>query len=179
MSRSELIIGAGNNVRRRIYLQAGEMSMDDFENPVTLDIDINADPDVVWDLNDRPLPFPDDRFDEIHAYEVLEHVGKQGDWRGFFDEWDEYHRILKPGGRFFASVPSIESRWLWGDPGHTRVITIETLTFLNRKAYEDQTGSTTMTDYRHCYGGDFDLIFEKDDGRQFWFVMEKRNAEKV
>jgi len=115
----------------------------------------------------------DASFDEIHAYEVLEHLGRQGDWQGFFREWNEYHRLLKPGGLFIASVPSLKSPWLWGDPGHTRAISIETLTFLDQSAYDEQVGSGAMTDYRAWYHGNFRLLYEQDDGDNFWFVLEK------
>lgn len=169
-NKTELVIGAGNCRTPKIHPEA---NVSDYQNPVFLDIDPKTNPDLIWDLNNRPLPFDKARFDEIHAYEVLEHIGQQGDWRGFFEEWEEYYRILKPGGRIFASVPSLHSRWLWGDPGHTRIISVETLTFLNQKAYEDQTGQTPITDYRDWYQGDFRLLYENDDGNTFWFVMEK------
>lgn len=169
--KRELVIGAGNAAGKRIRLADGDTT---YDSPVRLDIDEHCNPDVLWDLNDRPLPFDDGEFDEIHAYEVLEHIGTQGDWRGFFAEFDEYYRILKPGGRIFATCPSIRSPWLWGDPGHTRVISQQILTFLSRDEYARQIGKTAMTDYRHCYRGDFMLLWDDDNGDTYSFVLEKR-----
>ena len=57
---------------------------------VTLDVNADHSPDVVHDLESVPLPFADETFDEIHAYEVLEHTGAQGD-HVFLDQ-DEYVR---------------------------------------------------------------------------------------
>ena len=170
-TKHELVIGAGNQHKPKLK---SVDSTGEYDSPVFLDIDPQCDPDILWDLNDLPLPFEDRAFDEIHAYEVLEHIGKQGEWQNFFAEWNEYHRILKPGGQFMGSVPSLRSPWLWGDPGHTRAISIETLTFLNQKEYEDQVGKGAMTDYRHWYKGDFRLLYESDDGSQFFFVMERQ-----
>jgi SAM-dependent methyltransferase len=45
------------------------------------------------------LPFPDASFDAVICSEVLEHIP---DYRGAIAE---IHRVLKPGGRFCASVP--------------------------------------------------------------------------
>jgi len=168
ISNRELVLGAGNSHVKKLR-RPGVSNK--FENPTTLDI--FGSPDVVHDLNVRPLPFDDGEFTEIHAYEVLEHIGTQGDWRGFFEEFDEYHRILTPNGMLYASVPSLQSRWLWGDPGHTRVISAETLTFLDRKQYEKQVGSGAMTDYRDIYSGDFRLIYELDDSETYWFVLRR------
>lgn len=165
----ELVIGAGNSKTKHLYTND-----DKYTSPIYLDIDETSNPDVLWDLNDRPLPFDDEEFDEIHAYEVLEHVGKQGDWQAFFEEFEEYFRVLKPKGKFYGSCPSISSPWLWGDPGHTRVICTETFTFLSQKEYEIQVGKTSMTDYRDYYKGDFTLIHSQDDGENFFFVLERQ-----
>jgi SAM-dependent methyltransferase len=173
--KRELVLGAGNAPEKKVY-HAHEGKH--YQNPIRLDIDERCDPDVLWDLNDRPLPFDDGEFDEIHAYEVLEHLGRQGDWRGFFEEWNEYYRLLKPGGHFVATVPSTKSVWLWADPGHTRVICNETLTFLDRMSYEDQVGKTTMTDYRQWYHGDFLLLWDDDNGTNYSFVLEKRDGKE-
>src|SRR5690606_26663551 len=105
-------------------------------------------PDIVWDLTVHPLPFNDEEFDEIHAYEVLEHLANQGDYEFFFKEFTEYWRILKPKGRFFASVPV--GVWTWGDPSHKRVIQPETLIFLDQDQYA-QVGTTSMSDFRYLY----------------------------
>jgi SAM-dependent methyltransferase len=128
---------------------------------------------VVWDLNDHPLPFADGEFDELHAYEVLEHLGHQGDWRFFCDEWNEYHRILKPGGVFFASVPAPNSPWVWGDPSHTRHIPPQTLTFLSQKEYADQVGMTAMSDFRRWYKGDFSVKHREVNGDTFYFALQR------
>lgn len=124
---------------------------------VTLDMNADHKPDVVHDLCSLPLPFDDNTFDEIHAYEVLEHTGQQGDWKFFFAQWFDFWRILKPGGFFLGHSPDYRSPWAFGDPGHTRIITLESFTFLHQPEYENQVGSTAMTDYRFCYRADFDL----------------------
>jgi len=129
----------------------------DTSAPVTLDLDPTTNPDVLWDLNNLPYPFDSGSFDEIHAYEVLEHCGSQGDWRFFFAQFQELWRILKPGGRLIFTVPAPGSVWVWGDPGHTRHIHPAQMTFLSRAEYEKQVGKTAMTDYRHVYSADFEL----------------------
>ena len=47
----------------------------------------------------KALPYPDASFDGVVCSEVLEHIH---DYRGVLAE---IHRVLKPGGRFVASVP--------------------------------------------------------------------------
>jgi SAM-dependent methyltransferase len=137
----------------------------------TLDIDPNLEPDIVWDLENLPLPFDDDMFDEIHAYEVLEHTGQQGDWRFFFNQFYEFWRILKPGGLFVGTTPMWDGVWAWGDPGHKRVISSATLVFLSQKEYKVQVGNSAMTDYRPYWDGDFELLTCNEMGDTFVFAM--------
>jgi predicted SAM-dependent methyltransferase len=139
----------------------------------SLDINPQHNPDVVHDLNEHPLPFEDETFDEIHAYEVLEHLASQGDWRFFCSEWNEYYRILKAGGHFFGTVPDLESPWLWADPSHTRVITKDTLVFLNQDNYE-QVGETAMSDFRSHYHGDFETMAAEVGNSRLLFVLRKK-----
>ena len=46
------------------------------------------------------LPFPDESIDLIVCSEVLEHLHE------YNDAVEEIHRVLKPGGKFYASVPA-------------------------------------------------------------------------
>lgn len=151
--RRELLAGGGSRRHKFMYIDHKEWS-----NLVTLDINGDHNPDVVWDLNHRPLPFEDNSFNELHFYEVLEHIGQQGDYRGLFDEFSEYWRILKPGGMLFGTSPNHDCKWAWGDPGHTRIISPQIFHFLSQPNYE-QVGQTPMSDYRFCYRADFDLFF--------------------
>lgn len=163
---AELLIGCGNTRRKNLHV--GEPEWKDL---TTLDIDPNCGADVEWDLERLPLPFPADKFDEIHAYEVLEHVGTQGDWRFFFYQFSEFWRILRPCGMFFASVPAHGSIWVWGDPGHRRTINQGTLAFLDQTEYAKQVGVTHLTDYRHVYRADFHPVMWGIEGEEFRFVL--------
>jgi hypothetical protein len=138
---------------------------------VTLDIEASHDPDIVADMN-APLPFEDHSFAEVHAYEVLEHLGRQGDVKSFFGVFGELWRILEPGGAVFASVPNWESLWALGDPGHCRVINHGTLAFLDQDEYQNQVGKTTMADYRAIWKRSFKTLSAEYRGDLFCFVLQ-------
>lgn len=165
----ELLIGCGSRTIKDVTL---DNAPNKFENVVRLDINADHKPDVVHDLRVHPLPFSDNEFDEIHAYEVLEHLAFQGDFKFFFAEFTEYARILKPGGKFYASVPMAGSPWVWGDPSHKRVIQKESLIFLSQQEYKKQVGDTPMSDFRNIYKADFLPIAFKETPNRFFFVLE-------
>lgn len=167
--KKELLIGCGSDHNKRLASDGTK----DWSNLTTLDHNSDHKPDVVWDLMELPLPFPDQEFDEIHAYEVLEHLGQQGDYKLFFAQFSEFWRLLKPNGYFFATCPSRNSVWAYGDPSHTRIIQLEQLVFLSQNEYKKQVGKTPMSDFRNIYKADFEVVFQEDDGETIRFVLQR------
>jgi SAM-dependent methyltransferase len=165
----ELLLGCGNSRKKQV---CPVDSPREFQNLTTLDIDADCGADVTHDLSVLPYPFADDEFDEIHAYEVLEHCGRQGDVAFFFGQFAELHRILKPGGFLIGSCPLPDSPWAWGDPGHTRVIGKESLIFLSQHTYGEQVGRTPMADYRGIWKRDFHTVFIHEDKDRWAFVLK-------
>ena len=167
-----LIIGSGHNPRKMVWLSSQTI---EYEGEIVkLDINPDCNPDVIWDLRKHPLPFVDEEFDEIHAYHILEHLAQQGDYQFFFNEFNEYYRILKPGGMFFGVVPKADSKWAWGDPGHTRVFPREYLFFLSQGFYKDAGYGNPVSDYRYIYKGDFETIYlTGDDVVALGFILKK------
>lgn len=165
----ELLLGCGSRTIKDIYLPDRGNKFDDV---VRLDINADHNPDVIWDLTQHPLPFKDCEFDEIHAYDVLEHLAYQGDFEFFFKEFTEYHRILKKDGMLFASCPSASSVWAWGDPSHKRIISKETLVYLVQEEYQKQVGVTKMSDFRNIYKVNFKIIHAEDKNGNFSFVIQ-------
>ena len=62
-------------------------------------------PDVVWDLEKFPYPFPDNSAEEIMWKDSLEHLS----WRVVDKALRETFRILKPGGRVYIQCPDMEA----------------------------------------------------------------------
>ena len=65
---------------------------------------------------DAPLPFEDASFDGVVLKDLLEHVADPVAVVG------EVRRVLRPGGRVFASSPDAQ-RWVWNDYTHRRPFT--------------------------------------------------------
>jgi SAM-dependent methyltransferase len=76
---------------------------------------------------DEPLPFADASFDAVVLKDLLEHVRDPVALVG------EVHRVLRPGGRVFASSPDAQ-RWVWDDYTHRRPFTRKSLRLLFRDA---------------------------------------------
>jgi SAM-dependent methyltransferase len=173
--KRELLIGCGSKHTKVLTINGtGEWS-----NLTTLDYNADHKPDVVWDLMQFPYPFEADAFDEIHAYEVLEHTGAQGDYKFFFKQFSELWRILKPGGILAATCPSRHSPWAWGDPSHTRVLQQEHLTFLDQSQYATQVGKTSMSDFRYIYKADFNAVYIKENQDSFAFALQAVKPSRI
>ena len=81
---------------------------------VNLDVAALPGVDVVHDLASLPYPFPDDRFDHITAFNILEHLP---DTIGVLEElW----RITRNGGEVHVRVPYWNSLDGVTDPTHVR-----------------------------------------------------------
>jgi SAM-dependent methyltransferase len=76
---------------------------------------------------DEPLPFADESFDAVVLKDLLEHV------REPVPLVREVHRVLRPGGRVFASSPDAQ-RWVWDDYTHRRPFTRKSFRLLFRDA---------------------------------------------
>jgi len=170
----ELLIGCGSQKKKLIPVNGPG-----WKNLITLDINSDHNPNVVWDLTNLPLPFPENSFDEIHAYEVLEHTGSQGDYKFFFAQFSEFWRILKPGGYLAATVPSATSPWAWGDPSHTRIIQKETLVFLSQDEYTRQIGNTSMSDFRNIYQADFSIELAQEANGGTFFALRAVKPSRI
>jgi SAM-dependent methyltransferase len=81
-------------------------------------------------LSVEPIPHADSSFDSVSAFDFLEHVPRvltTADGRGtrfpFVELMNEIHRVLKPGGCFYAVTPAYPSRQAFQDPTHVNFIT--------------------------------------------------------
>jgi SAM-dependent methyltransferase len=167
----ELLLGCGRSRDKRLF---PSWRPKEWQKLVTLDMDPGCGADIRCRIEDG-LPFANNTFDEIHAYEVLEHIRSQGDWRGFFQDFAEIYRVLKPFGLLCASTPLEDGPTAWSDPGHTRVIAPATLQFLDQAQYADVIGKgSLMTDYRHVWKGDFRTVYIARDesiSSNFWILQ--------
>jgi len=83
----------------------------------------NAEPDYVLNMEEAKLPFPDNTFDLVRAFHVLEHI------RNLLPLMDEVWRITKPTGRFEIEVPVFPSSDAFIDPTHVRYFTQHTFNY--------------------------------------------------
>jgi len=103
-----------------------------------------------------PIPFPENHFSSVSAYDFLEHVPRilpTLDMRGtrfpFIELMNEVWRVLKPGGLFYAQTPAFPHQAAFQDPTHVNVITKHSHIYFTRPQ---------LMAKMYGYHGDFELI---------------------
>ena len=97
-----------------------------------------------------PLPFPDNHFTSISAYDVLEHISRDIYGKNLFVFYmNELCRVLKHEGHAIFVFPSYPHRDAFSDPTHINYITVDTLNyFLGDNTSGSYAGITTA--YKQC-----------------------------
>lgn len=95
--------------RRVLNLGAGERHRPD---AVNVDLVAGTGPDVVHDLNHLPWPFPDDRFREVLAFDLVEHLDD------IVRTMEEVHRVCEDGAIVRITVPHFSCSNAFTDPTH-------------------------------------------------------------
>ena len=121
----KLNLGAGN-----LDVREGYVNLDSWPYPGI---------DILWDLNKLPLPFEDNKFDEILAYSILEHVN-------YVPLMDELHRILEPGGIIKIRVPHFTFVEAHADPTHIHYFSYMTF-FYFKKGLKRDYSSEKISDF--------------------------------
>jgi SAM-dependent methyltransferase len=114
-------------------LGCGRQPRNPYGAPVVFGVDIVGGQGanvVAADLNCEPIPFADEHFDSVSAYDFLEHVPRvsHSNQSGstvfpFVQLMNEICRVLKPGGRFYASSPCFPHDAAFIDPTHVNPLT--------------------------------------------------------
>ena len=118
---------------RTLDIGCGENLRNPFHATESFGVDSRSDlreGTISVDLNSQPLPFPDDNFDFITAFDFIEHVPRIL-WSGktrypFVELMSEINRTLKVGGIFFSRTPAYHSKQAFQDPTHVNIITEDT-----------------------------------------------------
>lgn len=177
LKQEVLLLGCGNMHDKRIKFTGDDdligpgspyVAFEDYANLTLSDFDEKICEKYggeYADLEYFPYPWSDEQFDEIHAYEVLEHCGSQGDGEFFFAQFNELWRILKPGGYLMFSVPMWDAEVAWGVPDHKRVLPPGIFGFLTEDYYKD-VGKPGYGDYRHLIKG------------CYWIAVAKHETEE-
>lgn len=124
-----------------IDLGSGENPRNIFgaDNVIGVDIFSQESPKVIeHDLNTGTLPFDDNVADYVLAFDLLEHIGRDGyrlsgttvktfsleRYNPFLDLMSEIWRVLKAGGKFYAKTPVLpNTNEVFRDPTHVNVFT--------------------------------------------------------
>ena len=115
---------------------------------------------VAANLAVEPIPFPDNFFDSVSAYDFFEHIPRvsvdlntKSSRFPFVELMNEIWRVLKPNGILYAVTPAFPHEKAFRDPTHVNIIT--------KKTHRYFTAPQFLAGM-YGFNGNFDLV------RQVW-----------
>jgi SAM-dependent methyltransferase len=152
-----------DSVRRHLDLGCGVKPRNPFDCDELYGVDIRAGLTaagvkaiVAANLSIDAIPFPDNHFDSVSAYDFLEHVPRVAlNYAAgttnfpFIQLMNEIWRVLKPGGVFYAVTPGYPHEKAFRDPTHVNVIAAKSHRYFTRPEVGGR---------MYGFTGEFDLI---------------------
>lgn len=121
------------------------------------------------------IPFKDEYFDVITAFDVLEHIPRvsssdSGTNFPFVNAMNEAWRVLKINGLFYSETPCFPMKEAFQDPTHVNIMTEDTL----RLYFAERA-------WARIYGfkGSFRLVKEGWKGSHYFCVLQKASQKPV
>jgi SAM-dependent methyltransferase len=124
---------------KHLDLGCGDAPRNPYRRASLVGVDVRAsssqdlDDFAVANLFIEPIPFADDSFQSVSAFDFLEHVPRilmGTDGRStrfaFVEVMNEVWRVLQPGGRLYALTPAFPRPEAFQDPTHCNIITDRT-----------------------------------------------------
>jgi len=127
MSTKHLDLGCGS--RPRNPFNCDEVFGVDIAKPQNIAEEIHI---AIANLAIEKIPYPDNFFDSVSAFDFLEHVprvlngGEFGTRFPFIELMNEIWRVLKKDGIFYALTPAYPSEEAFVDPTHVNFISNNT-----------------------------------------------------
>jgi SAM-dependent methyltransferase len=122
-----------NVTTKTLDLGCGVMPRNPYKCAETYGVDIRDDlPNNIKsaDLAVEKIPYPDDFFNVVTAFDFIEHVPRiiyNPNRRFCFVElMNEIYRVLQPNGIFLSYTPAFPHDAVFRDPTHVNIITVET-----------------------------------------------------
>jgi hypothetical protein len=153
--------------------QAGDnaikLNLGSGQNPIPgwINVDKFGEPDVKWDLEQFPWPWPDNSVGEINMTHVLEHLGRTPEI--FFKIVQELYRVCRHGAIVHIAVPHPRHDEFLNDPTHVRIVTPVTWTLFSkeRNLYWKQNGfsNSPLAVY---YNVDFEILENRNILDPYW-----------
>ena len=136
-----------------------------------IDIRDNADENVVRaDLTVEPIPFPDQTFDFITAYDFIEHVPRliylPRRRFPFVELMNEIWRTLKVDGIFLSHTPILPYAEAFQDPTHVNILTADTFPYY----FDDQNRWARIYGFR----GSFKIVDQGVRPPHLISILQKR-----
>ncbi|WP_140628797.1 glycosyltransferase [Methylibium rhizosphaerae] len=125
------------------------------------------------DLVLGPIPFDDESFDYVTAFDFIEHVPRivyaPHRRHPFVEVMNEVHRVLKPGGLFLSHTPAYPHGVAFRDPTHVNIITEETFPIY----FDDESRAASI----YGFNGAFKIRLQRWQGPHLLTVLQKTSAE--
>jgi SAM-dependent methyltransferase len=106
--------------RKILHLGAGEKYN---EQCVNVDLVASTKPDIVHNLDDYPWPLPDNHFQEVWAYDVLEHLDN------LVRVMEEIHRVCENQAKITITVPHFSSANAFTDITHRHYFSVNSFNY--------------------------------------------------
>jgi SAM-dependent methyltransferase len=121
------------------------------------------------DLAIEPIPYDDDSFEFVTAFDFIEHIPRvvyaPHRRNSFVEFMNEVWRVLKMGGYFLSSTPAYPNPEAFMDPTHVNIITDKT--FL---AYFDNVNRWAAM---YGFNGAFAILQHEMRGPHLFCIMQK------